>query len=127
MYDALQVCVLDYLCMGRKLPNFRSTLSICTTALCCFMYIRMKSASEADTEWGPRYKPPLPPGADVRRACGIAKFDRPYSSFLALKGEPLARETASKTDETILSLAVPHDSSLVFPTVATALCQLGSF
>jgi hypothetical protein len=50
-----QVCVMDYLFMGRKLPNLRSTLSICTTALCCFMYIRMKSANEADTEWGPRW------------------------------------------------------------------------
>jgi hypothetical protein len=102
-----QVCVLDYLCMGRKLPNLRSTLSISTTALCCFMYIRMKSASEGDTEWGPRYKPPLPRGAHAQRACGIAKFDRPYSTFLALKGEPLAPHTTPKLTNQFSLLAYP--------------------
>jgi hypothetical protein len=46
----------------------------------------------------------------------------------ALKREPLARETASKTDVTILSRQTHKRfvSSLVFDTVATALCQLGS-
>ena len=44
-----------------------------------------------------------------------------------LKGEPLTRETASKTDEN--DSLWPHErffSSLVFATVATALYQLGS-
>ena len=50
-------------------------------------------------------------------------------SRIALKGEPLTREAASKTDETILSLDIPLErflSSLVFNTVATALYQLGT-
>ena len=46
----------------------------------------------------------------------------------ALKGEPLARETASKTDVMIFSWHTPYGffSSLVFDTVATALYQLGT-
>ena len=47
---------------------------------------------------------------------------------LALKGEPLTRETASKTDEKRLSIAPERFfSCLVFATVATALYQLGIF
>jgi hypothetical protein len=45
-----------------------------------------------------------------------------------VKGEPLARETATKTDENN-SLSWPHErffsSSLVFDIVTTALYQLG--
>jgi hypothetical protein len=47
-------------------------------------------------------------------------------SSRVLKEEPLARETASKTDVIILSL--PHDASsapLVIDTVDTALYPLG--
>ena len=87
-----QVCVLDYLVMGRKLPNLRSTLSICTTALCCFMYIRMKSASEADTEWGSRYKPaPSPPlpASLVFATVAVAALQRSIS--LAVRGVAKSR------------------------------------
>ena len=57
---------------------------------------------------------------------GTAQLTR--AQQYALKGGPLAREPASKTDETTLSW--PHErffSSLVFATVATALYQLGRY
>ena len=46
----------------------------------------------------------------------------------ALKGEPLARETTTKTDENNSLLAQPHErffSSLVFDTVAIGLAATG--
>jgi hypothetical protein len=59
-------------------------------------------------------------------AAAVCGRFRPVS-WLALKGEPLARETASKTDETILSW--PHtllQTPWCSPTSLTALCQLGN-
>ena len=36
------VAVADFLVMGRKLPNLRSTASIFATTICCYLYIAMK-------------------------------------------------------------------------------------
>mmetsp|Transcript_9052 Transcript_9052/g.16947 ORF Transcript_9052/g.16947 Transcript_9052/m.16947 type:complete len:313 (+) Transcript_9052:253-1191(+) len=46
------VCVLDFLFMGRKLPNMRSSFSICATAICCYCYISLKKDNGGTSEWG---------------------------------------------------------------------------
>jgi len=77
------------------------------------------------------HRDPLAPQASLRASTGDPRCELPPPSCpmsYALKGEPLARETASKTDETILSWQTPHErffSSLVFSTVAhSALISL---